>query len=680
MGAAVEPGSPARGGRQRAGGRGPAGHGISAFGPYPVRHGPVVHDDGTVTFRVWAPARDTVALVREGHPTRTLARGARGWHHLRVPAVAGDRYAFSLDGGDPRPDPATQRQPDGAHGASAVVDRGAFTWSPQEHAWRPLPLSSAVIYELHVGAFTPEGTFDAAIARLPGLREVGVTHVEVMPIAAFNGTHGWGYDGVHWYAVHEPYGGPEAFVRFVDACHRNDLAVVLDVVYNHFGPSGAYHGEYGPYLTDHYSTPWGAAVNFDQHGADAVRAFVVDNAMMWLADFHVDGLRLDAVHALHDGSAQPILRELSQAVDRLSEQVGRNLVLIAESDQQDPRTVLPRPAGGMGLTAQWLDDLHHAIHVAVTGERDGYYGDYHGLADVAAASMRGFVFDGRWSDYRQRTVGAPLPAGVSGRRFVACTQNHDQIGNRAFGRRLTVLTDADRVRFASALLAVSPAVPMLFMGEEHGATTPFLYFSSHPEQWLADAIREGRRAEFSAFRAFGTEEIPDPQDPATFRASTLDWSQAETPEGRARRNLWSDVLRLRRSTPALATGDRRMVRPLHISARQMALLRDDPAGATPVVVVANGDDEPAAIAFALDGTWRVRWASNAAAYGGSGAAVEIAGGDAPRARTNGIGERSQDRMGRPGDAPQARTEGSGGDAPQVRCTVPPWTLAVLERG
>ncbi|HSK97647.1 MAG TPA: malto-oligosyltrehalose trehalohydrolase, partial [Euzebyales bacterium] len=517
---------------------------------YPIRHGPVTHGDGTVTFRVWAPYAQQVELIRPDHAPRQLTASGRGWFAGRVSAAPGDRYGFRLDGGQTRPDPASLHQPDGVHGLSAVVDRAALPWSPAEQLWQPTPLSSAVIYELHVGAFTPDGTFVAAEQHLAAVRDLGVTHVEVMPVAAFNGARGWGYDGVCWYAVHEPYGGPEAFAPFIDACHRAGLAVILDVVYNHFGPSGSYHHEFGPYVTNRHITPWGPAINFDDAGADAVRAFVVDNALMWLADFHVDGLRLDAVHALHDGSATPILVELSAAVDRLSEQVGRPLALIAESDRQDPRTVLPRAAGGAGLTAQWLDDLHHAIHVTVTGERDGYYADYTGLPDVAGAYVRGFVYDGRWSEYRQRTVGAPLPPTVSGRRFVACTQNHDQIGNRARGRRLTVLTDEDRLRFAIGLLCLAPTVPMLFMGEEYGATTPFLFFSSHPEPELAVAVREGRREEFAAFTAFDRDEIPDPQAMETFAASVLDRTGDASPTGLARRRLWTDALHLRWSTPA----------------------------------------------------------------------------------------------------------------------------------
>ena len=620
---------------------------MASFGAYPIRHGPVVHRDGTVTFRVWAPDAQDVELERVDHDPLPLTPTGRGWFAVRTAASAGDRYSFRLDGGDPRPDPAALRQPDGVHGSSAVVDRAAFAWSPGEDRWQPPPLSSAVIYELHVGTFTPAGTFAAAEEHLGGLAAIGVTHVEIMPVGAFNGPRGWGYDGVGWYAVHEPYGGPRAFASFVDACHRQGLAVILDVVYNHFGPSGSYHHEFGPYVNDRHKTPWGPAINFDGPGADAVRAFVVDNALLWLADYHVDGLRLDAVHAMHDGAATPILAELSAAVDHLSEQVGRRLSLIAESDRQDPRTVLPRPAGGAGLTAQWLDDLHHALHVTVTGEQDGYYADYDGLRDVATAYVDGFVYGGRWSEHRQRTVGAPLPPTMSGRRFVACLQNHDQIGNRARGRRLTVLSAQDRVRFAIGLLCLAPTVPMLFMGEEYGARTPFLFFSSHPEPWLADAVRTGRRAEFAAFTAFEHDEVPDPQAPSTFEASVLDRSERDTADGAARLRLWTDALRLRRTTPALATGNRTLIRQLVSQPRQMAILRDDPAGATPVVVVANADDEAATVTLDLAGSWEALWTTTDAAYGGSGATIGLHTADAP----NG-----------------------------VRCDLPPWCAGVLTPG
>ena len=594
---------------------------MTDLGVLPLRHGPVVHDDGTVTFRVWAPRADRVEVVLDGR-REALTGGDHGWFARRLPAPGDGRYAFSLDGGDRRPDPASQRQPDGVHAASAIVNR-AFDWSAAEDDWQPTPLASAVVYELHVGTFTDAGTFAAAAEHLPDLAAVGITHVEVMPVAAFNGPRGWGYDGVCWYAVHEAYGGPAAFAAFVDACHRHGLAVILDVVYNHFGPSGSYHAEFGPYLTEAHSTPWGSAINLDEAGADAVRAFIVDSARMWLADFHVDALRLDAVHALHDGSATHILEQLSASVDRLAEQVGRPLALIAESDLQDPRTVAPRAGGGRGLTAQWLDDLHHALHVTVTDEHDGYYADYAGLPDVATAWTDAFVYGGRWSPYRQRTVGARVPTDVSGRRFVACIQNHDQIGNRARGDRLTTLVDADRVRCAIALLCLSPTVPMLFMGEEYGETRPFLYFSSHREDWLAEAVRAGRREEFAAFSAFSGTEVPDPQVIETFASSTLDRTVAATRDGQARRQLWTDLLALRRTEPALATGDRRLVRPVHVTPTRLAVLRDGPDGAPAVIVVANAADLEVTLTLPVEGTWELRWSSTASAYGGADASATL---------------------------------------------------------
>jgi maltooligosyltrehalose trehalohydrolase len=593
----------------------------------PLRHGPVLHADGTVTFRVWAPNAQDVAVVN-GADRFALQPIGDGWFAVRLGRFTDDRYAFSLDGGDPRPDPASLRQPDGVHEASGLVDRSAFTWSPDEDGWQPTPLASAVIYELHVGTFTPEGTFEAAREHLADLADLGVTHVEVMPVAAFNGPRGWGYDGVAWYAVHEPYGGPEAFAAFVDACHRHGLAVILDVVYNHFGPSGSYHDEFGPYVTARHTTPWGPAINLDDEGADAVRSFIVDNARMWLADFHVDGLRLDAVHALVDGSAVHILERLSATVDRLSEQVGRRLALIAESDRQDPRTVAPRPAGGRGLNAQWLDDLHHALHVAVTGEREGYYTDYTGLPDLATAWTEGFVYGGRRSQFRDRTVGAPLPDHVSARHYIGCIQNHDQIGNRATGDRLTTGVDEARVRFAIALLCLSPTVPMLFMGEEYGETRPFQFFTSHPEAWLADAVRAGRREEFAAFTAFAEAEVPDPQAIETFAASTLDRAAAATPAGEDRRRLWHDLLALRRTVRALATGDRRLVERLVVTADRLVVRRDDPADVAPVVIAASKRD--ATIDLPTDdGPWRVRWSSTAAAYGGDGTDIIVAAGTDP---------------------------------------------------
>ena len=589
-----------------------------------LAHGPDVHADGTVTFRLWSPHAERASLVLDD--AHEMSATDRGWFIARVPAAAGDRYAFRLDGGPERPDPASRHQPDGVHGRSAVVDPGDWTWT--DDGFRAPPLTSGVVYELHMPTFTSEGTFAAAGDRLPGLRELGVTHVEVMPVNAYNGDRGWGYDGVDWYAVQESYGGPEAFAAFVDACHAAGLAVVLDVVYNHLGPSGNYLAEFGPYLTDRYTTPWGDAPNVDGPDSDPVRAFIIDNALMWLTDYHVDGLRLDAVHGIVDTSSVHLLTELGAAVDERADRLGRDLQLVAESDRQDPRTVMARSAGGLGLDAQWLDDLHHSIHTALTGESDGYYVDYRGLADVAAVYARGFAYDGRWSQFRRRTVGASVPDTVSSRRFVTCVQNHDQVGNRARGERLSSLVEPARLRAGIALLCLSPTTPMLFMGDEFGATTPFLFFSGHPEPELDQAVREGRRAEFASFADFGGE-VPDPQDPATMEASRLDWSEAETTAGRQRRRLWTDLLRLRRTAPALANGDRRKVRIDRADPEHLALVRTGPPD---LLIVANLGDQAWHHDTATAGL-QLFWSSEREHYGGSG---EASGGPAVAVTQDGI--------------------------------------------
>ena len=543
-------------------------------------HGPVLAADGTVTFRVWAPHAKEVALELD-RTTVALTPGQHGWHEVRTEAAHGQDYGYRLDGGPLRPDPASRWQPGGVHAASRLYAPAPRT----PDGFRATPISAAVIYELHIGTFTTEGTFDAAAQRLGSLRDLGITHVEVLPINAFNGTHGWGYDGVAWYAAHEPYGGPEGFRRFVDAAHTAGLAVVLDVVYNHLGPSGNYLGEYGPYLTDRYRTPWGDGLNLDGPDSDAVRALIIGNALYWLGEFGVDALRLDAVHGLIDSSAVHVLTELRDAVAALSVAQARPLQLIAESDRADPQTIRGREAGGTGLDAQWADDLHHAIHTAITGEHDGYYVDYAGLPDVAEQYRRGFLYDGRYSVFRRRTVGAPLGE-VPGYRLVTCIQNHDQIGNRAAGDRLTTLVEPEQVEVAMVLLCASPTTPMLFMGEEYGEINPFQYFTSHPEPELAEAVRNGRREEFSAFAAFTGTQVPDPQDPATFERSRLDWSAAETETGLARRQLWQRLLELRRIQPALGNGRRDLVAVLTVDDQHLAVVRRSEAGSD-VLVVAN---------------------------------------------------------------------------------------------
>ena len=509
------------------------------------------------TFRVWAPRAEQVDVeVLQRRVPMRLEDG--GWWAAEVPeAVAGVDYAFRLDRGEATPDPRSPWQPAGVHGPSRVVDHAAFPWTDQH--WRGIDLADAVVYELHVGTFTPEGTFDAVVPHLDYLTDLGVTVLELLPVAEFSGDHGWGYDGVDLYAPHHAFGGPDGLKRLVDACHRRGLGVVLDVVYNHLGPAGNYLARFGPYFTSKYATPWGDAINYDDAGSDEVRAFVVDNAVMWLRDYHCDGLRLDAVHAIYDQSAIHLLEELQARVSATSAETGRSLFLIAESDLNDPRLVTEQSRGGYGLAGQWSDDFHHALHTALTGERDGYYADYGALADVATALQDVFVYAGRHSTYRGRRHGRPVPAEVPATRFLGYVQNHDQVGNRATGERLIRLTrDDGLLRIAAALVLLSPFVPLLFMGEEWGATTPFRYFTDHRDPELADAVRKGRREEFAAF-GWDPEEVPDPQDPQSFLLSKLDWVERDRPRHAPLLTWHRDLIWLRRQTPDLRDGDRTKV-------------------------------------------------------------------------------------------------------------------------
>lgn len=593
---------------------------ISLSPPARGGHGALLHPDATTTYRLWAPRASAVHLVRDGVRT-AMARAdvvEGGWWVLHHDGRAGERYGYSLDGGPVRPDPAARALPDGVHEPGALVDPSAFAWPAAEAAWVPPTWEAAAVYELHVGAFTPEGTLDAAIPHLDELAALGITHVELMPLNGVNGVHNWGYDGVAWWAVHQPYGGPEALVRFVTAAHARGLAVLLDVVHNHLGPSGNYLPEFGPYLDQGRASTWGANLNLDGPDSDPVRRFIIANAVSWLADYHLDGLRLDAVHALVDVSATHVLTDLAAAVDDLGQRSGRPRVLIAETDRNDPRTVAPRVVGGHGMTAQWADELHHAVHVAITGEREGYYADYGGLPDVAEAWRRGFVHDGsRWSPSRRRLVGAPL-GDVDGRALVGCLQNHDQIGNRASGDRLCASVDPDLVRLGAVLVACAPHTPMLFMGEEWGATMPFRFFTSHPEPELGEAVQRGRAEEFADFTAFGGE-VPDPQDPATFAASVLDRSEADSDSGRAWRTLWGRLLELRRAEPALGGGRRDLVAPRLVRDDALVLHRDHPDSAAVLVAAVTGDE---AVEIAEPGAWVLALCTADPDLGGPGTDVD----------------------------------------------------------
>jgi maltooligosyltrehalose trehalohydrolase len=501
--------------------------------------------------RVWAPAARDVQLEIAGHRV-AMTRADDGWWVIETPlATPGADYAFVVDHAEPPlPDPRSHSQPDGVHGRSRLVDHSAFNWIDAN--WNAPPLESAIVYELHVGTFTSAGTFDALIARLDHLSNLGVTHLQLMPVAEFSGDRGWGYDAVDISAPHHVYGGPDGLKRLVDTCHARGLAVLIDVVYNHLGPSGNYLPRFGPYLTHRHATPWGDAVNFDDRGSDEVRRMFCDNALMWMRDYHCDGVRLDAVHAIVDTSAIHFLEQLADEVATLERELGRQLVLIAESDLNDPRIVRPTEIGGYGIKAQWSDDFHHALHTVLTGERTGYYADFGSLADLAKVLRQAWVYDGRYSKFRGRRHGR-APAGLSGHQFLGYAQTHDQVGNRATGDRSSHLMNVRRLKIAAALILTSPFVPMLFQGEEWGAATRFLYFTGHPEPELARAVSEGRKREFAAF-GWDPANIPDPQARDTFMHSKLEWTELEHEPHRSILEWHRDLIRLRAQMPELRDG------------------------------------------------------------------------------------------------------------------------------
>ena len=503
-------------------------------------------------FAVWAPKPETVRLDVDG-AAYPMTRGRDGWWRATVDAAPDARYGYLLDD-DPKvlPDPRSPRQPAGVHDRSQLWEPAPQVWT--DDGWSGRSVQGAVIYELHIGTFTPAGTFDSAIEKLDQLVDLGVDFVEVMPVNAFSGTHGWGYDGVLWYAVHEPYGGPDGLVRLVDACHRRGLGVLIDAVFNHLGPSGNYLPRFGPYLSS-ASNPWGEGINIADAQSDEVRRYIIDCALRWMREFHADGLRLDAVHALVDTTAIPILEELSAETEALAAQLGRPLSLVAESDLNDPRMITPRRDSGYGMTAQWDDDIHHAIHTAVSGERQGYYADFGSLATLATTLRNGFFHAATYSSFRQRRHGRPLDttefSGVPATRLLAYTCTHDQVGNRALGDRPSQNLTYGQLAVKAALVLGSPYTTMLFMGEEWGASTPFQFFSSHPEPELARATAEGRKKEF-ADHGWDADDIPDPQDPQTFQRSKLDWSELDTGDHARLLRIYHDLIALRRSETDLA--------------------------------------------------------------------------------------------------------------------------------
>ena len=508
---------------------------------------------GSDRFDLWAPEAQTVTLLADDRKYDMTRRGAEApgrWTAAGAPADGDVDYGYLVDGDPtPMPDPRSRRQPAGVHALSRTFDAGRHQWADVQ--WAGRELKGAVIYELHVGTFTPEGTLDAAAGKLAYLAELGIDFVELLPVNGFNGTHNWGYDGVLWYAVHEGYGGPAAYQRFVDAAHAAGLGVIQDVVYNHLGPSGNYLPRFGPYLKSGEGNTWGDSVNLDGPESDEVRRYILDNAAMWLRDYHVDGLRLDAVHAFKDERAVHLLEDFGALADEIAAETGRPATMIAESDLNNPRLLYPRNTNGYGLAGQWSDDFHHAVHVNVSGETTGYYADFDSLGALAKVLERGFFHDGSYSSFRARHHGRPIdPAQVHPAALVVCSQNHDQIGNRATGDRLSQTLGYGPLALAAVATLTSPFTPMLFMGEEYGATTPWQFFTSHPEPELGKATAEGRIREFERM-GWDPAVVPDPQDPETFTRSKLDWAEASRGDHARLLELYRALIALRRTTPDL---------------------------------------------------------------------------------------------------------------------------------
>jgi len=559
--------------------------------------------DARCEFLVWAPYAERVDLCILGPPVRTVSMQAqaRGYFSVQAEGVTpGTLYRYRLNGEMERPDPASRFQPQGVHGPSQVMDR-RFDWQDQE--WRGLPLRDFVLYEVHVGTFTLEGTCDAMIPRLAELRDLGITAIELMPVAQFPGSRNWGYDGVYPYAVQESYGGTPELKRLVNACHRQGMAVVLDVVYNHLGPEGNYLADFGPYFTDAYRTPWGQAINLDGPQSDEVRRYFIENSLHWINEYHIDALRLDAVHAIVDPSARPFLEELGIAVHREGERLKRSVYLIPESDRNDARIVARREVGGLGLDAVWNDDFHHALHVLLTGETDGYYEDFGKMEHLTRAFSEGFVYSGQYSAFRRRRHGNSSRA-IPAERLVVFAQNHDQVGNRRLGDRLASLVSFEGLKLAAGLVLLSPFLPLLFMGEEYGETAPFQYFVSHSDPALIEAVRRGRRQEFAQFAWNG--DLPDPQDEATFHRSHLRWELRSTGQHRVLLDLYRELIRLRREIPVLARLDKKNLEAVaYENAKTLFLQRSD--GTSEAFAVFHFGEMTEALALPVPaGCWQKR--------------------------------------------------------------------------
>ncbi len=572
-----------------------------------------------VQFRVWAPRAKTVSvhLLEPGRNPVPMEPQGHGYFEGTVEGVrVGDRYHYMLDGEKARPDPASRSQPDGVHQASAVIDPDAFGWTDRD--WRGLPLKDLIIYELHTGTFTTTGTFDAIIAHLDYLKhQVGVTAIELMPVAQFPGRRNWGYDGTYLYAPHSAYGGPQGLKTLVDAYHAAGLAVVLDVVYNHLGPEGNYLADFGPYFTDRHRTPWGDAMNYDGPGSDEVRHFIVSNALYWVTEYHIDALRLDAIHGIYDFSANHILRELAEAVHDQAARLGRQIVVIAESALNDARVIASPLEGGYGFDGQWNDDFHHSLRTALTKERAGYYQDFEGVRDLATAMRDGFVYSGRYSPYHRRRHGNSSKH-CAPSQFVVFSQNHDQVGNRAFGDRLSSQISFEALKVAAAAVLLSPNIPLLFMGEEYGETAPFLYFVDHGDPALVEAVRRGRRTEFASFT--WAEDIPDPQDPATFERSRIHLGSARGASQAAMLRWIRRLIDLRTSVPSLGAGEKKSGHHVWAYERENLLIlrRRGKQGPAALLVLGFNSATTSVMLREPVGRWRLQLDSSAREFLGNG--------------------------------------------------------------
>jgi maltooligosyltrehalose trehalohydrolase len=582
------------------------------------RLGAVLTGESTCSFLVWAPRAKKIEIQITSPNERTIAMQSseQGYFYADVGNVPpGTLYSYRLDREIERPDPASRFQPQGVHGPSQVLDNH-FPWT--DGAWHGFPLDKYVLYELHVGTFTTEGTFDAIIPRMADLKHLGITAIELMPVAQFPGNRNWGYDGVYPYAAQESYGGPAALKRLVNACHEQGMAIVLDVVYNHLGPEGNYSADFGDYFTDLYKTPWGQSLNFDASGSDEVRRYFIENALQWITDFHFDALRLDAIHAIVDPSATPFLQELAAEVHGRAKELDRLVYLLPESNRNDAREVTPADAGGLGLDSVWNDDFHHSLHVLLTGEQTGYYQDFHGIEDLAQAFRAGFVYSGQYSKYRGRRHGNSSEK-IPGQGLIVFAQNHDQVGNRLLGDRLSQTASFEQLKLAAATVLLAPYIPLLFMGEEYGEIAPFQYFVSHGDPALVEAVRQGRTEEFARFRWGG--EIPDPQSDETFRRSKLNWELRSEGRHRVLFDFYRELLRLRREIPALAQLDKKSTEASAF-AREKTLYFRRWSGSGQIFAVLNFDARPVQLSLPIPaGHWQKQLDSAEPRWQGEGSQV-----------------------------------------------------------